>query len=160
VLFHATADVDDVVGDDAEPDPTVHSDVAFVAATAGTVSPLDHADAPLASGALFLAVAEPALFLLAFALSGVGSERAVSGTSAKRLGQGDEARHPPQILRMTAVALICLGLRIHACWSDNIDCVNDVIRAQATGNNYGNSHALNYLSIQFPAVCRAQRTDL
>jgi hypothetical protein len=43
------------------------------------VSPLDHADAPLASGALFLAVAEPALFLLAFALSGVGSERGVSG---------------------------------------------------------------------------------
>src|SRR5262249_30259477 len=45
-----------------------HSVEAFVAAAIETVSPLDHADAPLASGPPFLPIAEPALLLLAFAL--------------------------------------------------------------------------------------------
>src|SRR5262249_2517685 len=61
-------DVDDVVGDNAEANPAVHSVEAFVAAAIETVSPLDHADAPLASGPPFLPIAEPALLLLAFAL--------------------------------------------------------------------------------------------
>ena len=72
LLFHGTADVDDVVGDDAKPDPSVHSDESLVAATAEAVLPLDHADASLRSGAPFLAVAEPALSLLALAFEAFG----------------------------------------------------------------------------------------
>ena len=72
LLFHGATDVNDIVGDDAEPHPAVHSDVALVAAAVETVSPLDHADASLASGAPFLAVAEPALFLLALAFEALG----------------------------------------------------------------------------------------
>src|ERR1700738_5087738 len=65
LLFHGATDIDNIVGDDAEPDPTVHSDVALVAAAVEAIAPFDHADASLASGAPLLAVAEPALFLLA-----------------------------------------------------------------------------------------------
>ena len=68
LLFQCTADVEEIVGDDAEPDPTLHSGLALVAAAAEPVSPLDDADASLASGPPFLAVAEPALLLFAFAL--------------------------------------------------------------------------------------------
>ena len=46
-------------------DPTVHSDVALVAAQA--VASFDHADASLVSGAPLLAVAGTSAFLLAFA---------------------------------------------------------------------------------------------
>jgi hypothetical protein len=67
LLLHVTTDVDDVVGDDAEADPAVHSNVALVAAAGEAVSPFDYADAALASGTPLLAVAERALFLLAFA---------------------------------------------------------------------------------------------
>src|SRR5258705_2803742 len=72
LVFHCATDVDDVVGDDAEPDPTLHSGIAFVAAAIEPVSPLDHADASLASGPPFLSVAEPALPLLSFALGALG----------------------------------------------------------------------------------------
>jgi hypothetical protein len=68
VLFHGSADVDDVVCNDAEADPAVHSDEALVAATGEAVAVLDHTDASLASGAPFLAIAEPTLSLLALAL--------------------------------------------------------------------------------------------
>ena len=46
--------------------------VAFVSATIEPVSPLGHADASLASGPPFLAVAEPALLLLASAPAALG----------------------------------------------------------------------------------------
>src|SRR5207245_6380072 len=72
LFFHCATDVDDVVCDDAEPDPTLHSGIAFVAAAIEPVSPLDHADASLASGPPFLSVAEPALPLLSFALGALG----------------------------------------------------------------------------------------
>src|SRR6266436_10111530 len=68
LFFHCAADVDEVVGDHTEPDPTPHSIFALVSAAVEPVSPLDHADTSLASGPPFLAVAEPALLLLAFAL--------------------------------------------------------------------------------------------
>ncbi len=71
-FFHYATDVDDVVGDDAEPNPTLHSGIAFVAAAIEPVSPLNHADASLASGPPFLSVAEPALPLLSFALRALG----------------------------------------------------------------------------------------
>ena len=66
------ANIDDVVGDDAKPDPTLHSGIALIAAAAEPMSPLDDADASLASGPPFLAVAEPALLLFAFALRALG----------------------------------------------------------------------------------------
>src|SRR5258708_12271700 len=72
LFFECGTDVDEVVGDDAEPDPTLHSGIAFVAAAVEPVSPLDHADASLASGPPFLSVAEPALSLLSFALGTPG----------------------------------------------------------------------------------------
>src|SRR5262249_52442993 len=80
VLFHDAADVDEVVGDDAEAAPALHSSRALVAATAEAVSPFDDADAALASGAPLLAVTEPALFLLAFAFRAFG--RPIGNTEA------------------------------------------------------------------------------
>ena len=38
MLFHRTTDVDDIVGDDPEADPAVHSEVALVAAAAPRIS--------------------------------------------------------------------------------------------------------------------------
>src|ERR1700674_3485525 len=66
-LVQGAADVDEVVGDDAEANPAFHSGVALVAAAVEAMSAFGDADATLASGAPFLAVAEPALLLLAFA---------------------------------------------------------------------------------------------
>ena len=61
------AEVDEVVGDDAEPDPALHTIITFVSAAGEAVPALDDADAALATGSPLLAVAEPALLLLAFA---------------------------------------------------------------------------------------------
>src|SRR5437667_1691833 len=72
LLFHHATDVDEVVGDDAEPDPALHSGTALVTAAIEPVSPFDDADAPFASGSPFLAIAEPALFLLTLALGALG----------------------------------------------------------------------------------------
>ena len=87
-VVHVEASLgDDAVGvvefgrlDSAEADPALHSGIAPVAAAIETVSPLDHADATLAAGAPFLAVAEPALLLLAFALGALG--RAIGDADA------------------------------------------------------------------------------
>src|SRR5246127_2846186 len=68
-LVDGAADVDEIIGDHAEPDPTLHSIFAFVPTAVEAVSPLAHADAALAAGPPFLAVAEPALLLLAPTLS-------------------------------------------------------------------------------------------
>ena len=70
--MHGATDVDEVVGDDAEADPAVHSDIALVAAAAEAMSPFCDADASLTTGAPFLAVTEPAFFLLALALRAFG----------------------------------------------------------------------------------------
>src|SRR5207245_711716 len=80
LLFDGATDVDKIVGDDAKTDPSVHSDEALVAATDEAVPSLDHADASLASGAPFLAVAEPALSLLALAFRAFG--RAIGNANA------------------------------------------------------------------------------
>src|SRR5580700_11485547 len=79
-LGHDAADVDEIISDHAEADPALHSGIASAAAAIETVSPLDHADATLASGAPFLAVAEPAFLLLAFALGALG--RAIGDADA------------------------------------------------------------------------------
>src|SRR5262249_43278574 len=72
LFCHGATDVDDVIGDDAETNPAVHSDKSLVSAACEAVAPLGHADASFTSGAPFLTVAEPALFLLALALRAFG----------------------------------------------------------------------------------------
>src|SRR6266487_3802323 len=72
LLFHCVANVDEVVGNHTEPDPTLHPGIAFVSAAIEPVPPLDHADAALAPGPPFLPIAEPTLLLLAFALGALG----------------------------------------------------------------------------------------
>src|ERR1700730_14667179 len=84
-LGHDAADVDEIISDHAEADPALHSGIASVAAAIQTVSPLDHADAPLASGAPFLAVAEPAFLLLAFALGALGRGKSILQRLAHRI---------------------------------------------------------------------------
>src|SRR5579883_236597 len=71
-FFHHATDAQEVVGNNAEPDPALHSGAAFVAAAIEPVPPFGHADAPLASGSPFLAVAEPPLLLLALARDALG----------------------------------------------------------------------------------------
>src|ERR1700756_1379927 len=71
-LIDGAADVDEIIGDHAESDPTLHSIFAFVATAVEPMSPLRHADAALTSGTPFLAVAEPALLLFASALCAFG----------------------------------------------------------------------------------------
>ena len=66
------AGVDEIVGDHAESDPTLHSPFALVAATVQAVSPLCDADATFAPGTPFLTVAEPTLLLFASALRVLG----------------------------------------------------------------------------------------
>src|SRR5262245_31068857 len=74
------ADVDEVGGDHAEPDPALHAGLAPVAAAREAVPALDDADASLAPGAPFLTVAEPALLLLVSALNALG--RAIGNAHA------------------------------------------------------------------------------
>ena len=59
LLVEGAADVDEIVGDDAEADPAFHSVVALVAAAVEAVPAFGHADAALASGAPFLPLTEP-----------------------------------------------------------------------------------------------------
>src|SRR6202011_1573470 len=61
-------------------DPPLHSGIPLVQAAIEPVPSLDHADATLAAGPPFLAVAEPALLLLAFTLGAFG--RAVGDADA------------------------------------------------------------------------------
>jgi hypothetical protein len=56
------ADVDEVVGDDAEANPESHAGGAFVATAVQPVSPLQQADAALGAAAPLLRVADQRLF--------------------------------------------------------------------------------------------------
>jgi hypothetical protein len=60
---HHPTHVDEIIGDDAEGNPTLHSGVGFVPAAVKTVAPLNYADSSLAPRSPFLAIAEPALLL-------------------------------------------------------------------------------------------------
>ena len=64
--------IDEVVGNHPEPDPALHADLAPISAAVETMPPLGDADTALASGAPFLAIAEPTLLLLAFAFGAFG----------------------------------------------------------------------------------------
>ena len=66
--FQCAADVDEIIGDDTESDPALHSGIALVAAAVEAVSAFEHTDASLASGPPFLALAEPTLPLFSLAL--------------------------------------------------------------------------------------------
>jgi len=66
------AETDEIVGDDPEPDPALHSVVAGIPASVETVATFAYTDAALTPGAPSLATAEPALFLLALAVGALG----------------------------------------------------------------------------------------
>ena len=123
------ADVDEVVGDDAEPDPAFHSGVALVAAAVEAVSASGDADSCLASGAPFLALAEPALLLLALArraLGGaIGNAHALDALGFGRLfivggiecgARRHEARNAsePRLVDVDCAGHIASGLTFHA----------------------------------------------
>src|ERR1039457_5473410 len=57
------ADIDEVVADDAQTHPSLHSAVSFVATTIQPVASLEHADAAFAAGPPSLSILEPACFL-------------------------------------------------------------------------------------------------
>jgi hypothetical protein len=76
-LDHGLSNVDDIVSDDAEPNPAPHPVITFVPGATEIMSALFHANASLASGPPFLAVAEPTL---AFARDAFG--RAIGDADA------------------------------------------------------------------------------
>src|SRR6266487_634322 len=65
-------DVDEIICDDAEPDPTFHAGVSFVATPRQSVSPLHHADPAFTSGPPALPVFEPAFLLFPLARGTLG----------------------------------------------------------------------------------------
>ena len=56
-------DVDEVIRDDAQTDPTLHAGGPLVAASVQAVTAFEQTDAALAAGAPLLRLAEPALLL-------------------------------------------------------------------------------------------------
>ena len=68
LVLECATNTDEIVGSHPEPDPALYADLAAI----DTVAPLGDADALLASGAPFLAIAEPTLLLLAFAFGAFG----------------------------------------------------------------------------------------
>jgi hypothetical protein len=58
LLGHSIAEIDKVISNDAEPDPTLHSGLAFIFAAVESMSALSNADAPLASCAPFFGPGE------------------------------------------------------------------------------------------------------
>ena len=72
LLLQGSTDVDEIIGDHGEPNPTLHTGFASVAAAVQSVSPLDYADSSLASGPPFLAVTKPSLPLFASSLLALG----------------------------------------------------------------------------------------
>src|SRR4029077_7755639 len=107
------ADVDQVVGDHSESDPTLDAGRTLVAATVQSVAPLENADASLTSGAPLLCCLEPAgllPFLALFALGRMAGDRHafdaqflrrsfVSCREEPRIG-GHDARCAPQLALM------------------------------------------------------------
>ena len=68
----SAAEIDEIVGDDSEPDPALHSIVAGIPASVETMPTLAYTNAPLAPGAPSLAAAEPAFLLLTLAVGALG----------------------------------------------------------------------------------------
>src|SRR5215468_8478226 len=72
LVLDCATNIDEVVGKHPKSDPAFDADIAAISAAVETMPPLGDADAPLAAGAPFLAVAEPTLLLLAFAFGALG----------------------------------------------------------------------------------------
>src|SRR5437879_263081 len=90
---HGATDVDQVVGDDAQADPTLHAVGSFVAGSVQSMTSFQEADPDLAPGSPPLGMAEPAFPLKRLALGALGTEvalrRAGEALSGDRLhGRG------------------------------------------------------------------------
>src|SRR5207302_9892660 len=72
LVLDCATNIDEVVGNHSEPDPALHADLAPIAAAVEAMPPLGDADAALAPGPPFLAIAEPTFLLLAFAFGALG----------------------------------------------------------------------------------------
>ena len=66
------ANVDQIISDYAQPHPALHAAHPFVEAAPQTMPPLEHTDAALTTGSLFLSLFKPPLFLLALSLRAFG----------------------------------------------------------------------------------------
>jgi hypothetical protein len=69
---HSESHVDEIIGNHGESYPAFQSRFSFISAAIESVAPLDHANAPFASGPPFLALAEPAFLLFPLALGAFG----------------------------------------------------------------------------------------
>src|SRR5206468_11142378 len=69
---HGPADVDEIIGDDAQAHPTLDSVIAFVPAAVERVPALQNTNPPFASRSPFLAVAEPPLLLFPLTFRALG----------------------------------------------------------------------------------------
>jgi len=72
LALQSPTDVDDVVGDHAEPDPALYADLASVTATVEPMPALDHTMRPSHPVRHFWPLREPTLPLFAFVLDALG----------------------------------------------------------------------------------------
>src|SRR5262245_1796043 len=72
LLGHHFSNIDQVVGDHAEPDKAPHTVGTLVATAPDAVAALKNADATFAAGPPFLGFLEPPLFLALFTLPALG----------------------------------------------------------------------------------------
>ena len=66
-VFDGTANVDQIIGNDAEPGPSVHSVITLIPAAVQSVPSFEYTDASFASGSPLLPLLEPASALLLLA---------------------------------------------------------------------------------------------
>jgi hypothetical protein len=136
--------VDEIVGDDAEPDPALHAVKSFVAATIQPVSLFENADAAFASRAPFLKLLEPALFLELFprrALGGVAGNRNAPHSHLLGLGfirRGEESgicrhylRRVPKLFDMLFQGGLTTGEDARVSLSDGKDANSPLLRARS-----------------------------
>ena len=139
LLGDDAADVDQVIGDHAEADPALHSGIALVSAAIETVSPFDHADASLASGAPFLASAEPALphcqLNLCSAKTSRGRMRDHTAATAFRHWSAASARKTRSVERETRwrwrlKMLWTAGCMLRKRWAERADLNRCILRSR------------------------------
>ena len=71
-VFDGTANVDQIIGNDAEPGPSVHSVITLIPAAVQSVPSFEYTDASFASGSPLLPLLEPASALLLLACHAFG----------------------------------------------------------------------------------------
>ena len=72
LLGEGATDIDQVVSNHAEADPSFHSSVSFVTASTQSVPAFEYADSSFATGSPLLSFAEPALLLISAAFRALG----------------------------------------------------------------------------------------